>query len=161
MNILVDVVDNVAHARIADFGITIVTKNLDSIRPATRQEAHTPRWSAPEILLEQNPTQESDIYSFAMVTIEVYREWSEIHVHSVLIIAPPTQVLTGEVPFSSLKTNWTVVQAVLRGDRPSRPEHPSCTDGLWSLIQRCWDEDPGLRPEIPEVSQTFSSVSTN
>ena len=77
-----EVVDNIPHARIMDFGITIVTKNLDSIRPATHQDAHTPRWSAPEILREQNPTKESDIYSFAMVTIEVYREWSEILVVS-------------------------------------------------------------------------------
>ena len=82
MNILVDVVDNIPHARIADFGIAIVTMNLDSIRPPTRQEAHTPRWSAPEILREQNPTKESDIYSFSMVTIEVYRERSEIRVFS-------------------------------------------------------------------------------
>ena len=78
-----------------------------------------------------------------------------------LTVATPTQVLTGEVPFSSLKTNWIVVQAVLKGDRPSRPEHPSCTGSLWALIQRCWDEDPHLRPEIPEVLQTLSSVSTN
>ena len=80
MNILVEVVDDIPHARIADFGIAIVTKNLDSIRPPTRQEAHTPRWSAPEILHEENPSKESDIYSFAMVTIEVYRELSEIRV---------------------------------------------------------------------------------
>ena len=80
MNILVDVVDNIPHARIADFGITIVTKNLDSIRPPTRQEAHTPRWSAPEILREQNPTKESDVYAFAMVTIEVCFVWSDIRV---------------------------------------------------------------------------------
>ena len=74
MNILVDVVDNIPHARIADFGIAIVTKNLDSIRPDTRQEVHTPRWSAPEIFLGQNPSMKSDIYSFAMVAIEVHRK---------------------------------------------------------------------------------------
>ena len=78
MNILVDIVDNIPHARIADFGIAIVTKNLDSIRTDTRQDVHTPRWSAPEIFLGQNPSKESDVYSFAMVTIEVYRERSEI-----------------------------------------------------------------------------------
>ena len=78
-----------------------------------------------------------------------------------LTVVASTQVLSGEVPFSSQKTNWTVLQAVLKGDRPSRPGHPSCTDGLWALIQRCWDEDPHLRPEILEVSQIFSSVSTN
>ena len=74
MNILVEVIDNVPHARIADFGISIVTKNLDSIRADTRQDVHTPRWSAPEIFRDQNPSQKSDIYSFAMVTIEVHRE---------------------------------------------------------------------------------------
>ena len=82
MNILVEVVDDIPHARIVDFGIAIVTKNLDSIRPPTRQEAHTPRWSAPEILREQNPTKESDIYSFAMVMIEVCCEQSEMRVVS-------------------------------------------------------------------------------
>ena len=80
MNILVEVVDNIPHARIADFGITTVTKNLDSIRSETRQDVHTPRWSAPEVIHGQNPSKESDVYSFAMVMIEVHREWSEIRV---------------------------------------------------------------------------------
>ena len=160
MNILVEVVDDIPHARIADFGIAIVTMNLDSIRPPTRQEAHTPRWSAPEILREQNPTKESDIYSFAMVAIEVYVNGLK-YVFFLLTVTALTQVLTGEVPFSSEKTNWMVLQAVLRGDRPSRPEHPSCTDGLWELIQRCWDHEPHSRPDILEVLQTFSSISTN
>ena len=78
-----------------------------------------------------------------------------------LTVATPTQVLTGEVPFSNEKTNWVVAPAVLRGDRPPRPEHPSFTDSLWALIQRCWDHDPHSRPEITEVSHTFSSVSTD
>ena len=76
MNILVDVVDNVPHARIVDFGIAIVTKNPNSIRDPTHQGVHTPRWSAPEILHKQNPSKKSDIYSFAMVSIEVCRERS-------------------------------------------------------------------------------------
>ena len=82
MNILVDIVDNVPHARIMDFGITIVTKNPNSVRHPTHQGAHTPRWSAPEILHKQNPSKESDVYSFAMVTIEVRHERSGICVLS-------------------------------------------------------------------------------
>ena len=77
-----------------------------------------------------------------------------------LIVAPLTQVLTGKVPFSD-KSDWVIVQAVCRGDRPSRPAHRSCTDRLWALIKRCWHQDPQLRPEILEVSQTFASISTN
>lgn len=72
MNILVDVVDGVPHARIADFGIAVVTKNLNSTRPVTPQDIHSPTWSAPEILSGENPSKESDVYSFAMVMIEVW-----------------------------------------------------------------------------------------
>ena len=77
-----------------------------------------------------------------------------------LTAVPPTQVLTGAVPFGD-KSDWVAISDVLVGIRPSRPAHRSCTDGLWALIQRCWDQDPHLRPEILEVSQTISSVSTN
>ena len=78
-----------------------------------------------------------------------------------LTVVTSAQALSGQVPFSSEKTNWTIAPAVLKGKRPTRPAHPSCTDGLWVLIQRCWAQDPQLRPEIPEVSQHFSFVSTN
>ena len=78
MNILVEVVGDVPHARIANFGITTVTKNLDSTGPETRHDFNSPRWSAPEVIYEQDPSKKSDVYSFAMVIIEVHREWSQI-----------------------------------------------------------------------------------
>ena len=71
------------------------------------------------------------------------------------------QVLSGQAPFSELKSNYMIVVAVWEGKRPPRPMHPSCTDSLWKLIQRCWDQDPQLRPEIPEVSKAISSVSAS
>jgi serine/threonine protein kinase len=67
-------VDNSGGARIADFGLTTVTQNLDSMRSASQQHGHTPRWTAPEILKEQGTySKEADIFSFAMVMIEVHR----------------------------------------------------------------------------------------
>ena len=46
------------------------------------------------------------------------------------------------------------------GKRPSRPTHPTLTDYLWTLIQRCWDQDPHLRPEVSEALQVLTlSVS--
>ena len=77
-----------------------------------------------------------------------------------LTVGPPTQVLTGEVPFRD-KSDWVIASAVLKGNRPSRPAHRSCTDSLWALIQRCWDHEPHVRPEISEISQTFSFISAN
>ena len=160
MNVLVDVIDNTPHARIADFGIAIVTKNPDSVRPATYQNIHTPAWSAPEVMRGENPSKESDVYSFAMIMLEVLCGRSVIRMALAYRYFALMQVLSGQAPFNELKSNYLIVMAVWEGKRPPRPAHPSCTDGLWRLIQRCWGQDPQLRPEIPEVSQTISSVST-
>lgn len=45
----------------------------------------------------------------------------------------------------------TVAVQISSGKRPERPEHPSLTNDLWNLNQRCWDQEPLLRPEISEV----------
>ena len=39
----------------------------------------------------------------------------------------------------------------MSGKRPSRPIHPALTEQLWTSIQRCWDQDPHLRPEVSDV----------
>ena len=68
-NILVDAS---GHARITDFGLSSVTQNMDSIRSASDGQSHTARWTAPEILNEEGTySKEADIFSLAMVTIEV------------------------------------------------------------------------------------------
>ena len=63
--------DNSGSARLADFGLAMVTLNLDSVRSATSQRGFTPRWAAPEILDEGTYSKGADVFSFAMVMIEV------------------------------------------------------------------------------------------
>ena len=71
-NILVDAT---GRARITDFGLTRVTQNLDSIRSGSGEQGYTARWTAPEILNgEGEHSKEADIFSFAMVMIEVRRD---------------------------------------------------------------------------------------
>ena len=62
--------DDSGNARIADFGFATVTQNLDSVQSANCQRG-TPRWTAPEVLDEGPYSKEADIFSFAMVMIEV------------------------------------------------------------------------------------------
>ena len=69
-------VDDAGHARITDFGLVTLARNLDSIRSASGDQGHTIQWTAPEILSDHGPySKEADVFSFAMVVIEVRREW--------------------------------------------------------------------------------------
>jgi serine/threonine protein kinase len=60
------------HARIADFGLSTVTADADSVQGTSDNQGHTARWTAPEILDDQGTySKEADVFSFAMVAIEV------------------------------------------------------------------------------------------
>jgi len=61
------------RARIADFGLATVTQNVDSIQKASVPVGFTLQWTAPEVLLGEKRSTEADVYSFAMVMIEVRR----------------------------------------------------------------------------------------
>lgn len=39
---------------------------------------------------------------------------------------------------------------VIAGTRPSRPEI-IIPDGLWRLLQDCWEHDPGKRPKVDQI----------
>jgi len=64
-------VDNTGRVRIADFGLSTVARNLDSIPSTSCQHGFTPQWTAPEVLNGEKYSKEADVFSFAMVTIEV------------------------------------------------------------------------------------------
>ena len=64
--------DAAGRARIADFGLAMVTQNLDLVRNALGDQGRTVRWTAPEILNKRGTySKEADVFSFAMVMIEV------------------------------------------------------------------------------------------
>jgi len=74
------------------------------------------------------------------------------HCHSVSL-----QVFTGAVPFSkNLPAAATL--AIMAGERPPRPTHSQFTNQLWTLMQRCWNQDPLLRPEASEVFKVLTGL---
>lgn len=73
-NILVEAT---GHILIADFGLTNITKNPNSVQDPSLQNGHSVRWAAPEVLSRKEHSKEADIFSFGMVMIEVcYPEYT-------------------------------------------------------------------------------------
>jgi len=73
------------------------------------------------------------------------------------------QVFTGgAVPFSGLPSATAIV-SLAQGTRPPRPTHRTFTEDLWTLMQRCWDHDFSLRPEVSGVFQglTLSRLTSS
>ncbi|KAF9646886.1 kinase-like protein [Thelephora ganbajun] len=124
-------VDDSSHVCIADFGHAMVIKDEGSVGSNLDELGITVRWTAPEVLDGGVFSKEADIFSFAMVMVEVF---------------------TDAVPFASGR-DITAMVAITRGRRPPRPKHSAVTGGLWTLMQRCWNQDPKLRPEAANVLQ--------
>ena len=140
--------DITGRARITDCGLAVVTRNFDSIRNAPDEHEHSTRWIAPEILAKQGTfSKEADIFSFAMVMIEVRCKY-RIDIWRISFIR--AKVFTGAVPFND-KQPHAAMLAIVGGERPPRPIHPTFTDALWAMIQQCWDQDAGRRPQALHI----------
>ncbi|KAJ7936851.1 kinase-like domain-containing protein [Mycena leptocephala] len=119
------------RACIADFGLSSIITTISSrkfISSSQRAQGGTIRYQAPELHRGEHNDIRSDIYAFACVA---------------------HQLLAGKHPFPELRTDGAVIKAVLDGLRPSRPSSCSGTprlDGLWILLQDCWEELPEKRP---------------
>ncbi|KAF9511980.1 hypothetical protein BS47DRAFT_1346143 [Hydnum rufescens UP504] len=126
---------------ITDFGLS---KYLDQSPTSTVNRGNI-RWMAPELLEQEIPrgdltpyTEATDIYSFAMTTIEIY---------------------TGSWPFPHLRHN---VEAALPGQgRPGRPGADGIShcidDTLWDIIQECWAEEPARRPSARDAMERLEA----
>ena len=71
-----------------------------------------------------------------------------------------TKVFTGVAPFSE-KSSRMAMSAIVGGERPSRPTHPALTDRLWTLAQRCWDQDTRRRPNALRISCNLYVLTRN
>jgi serine/threonine protein kinase len=147
-------VDSSGNPRIMDFGLSTIIRDPNSYVSASENRDHTPRWTAPEILgSDQAATEESDVFSFGMVMIEVGGDRSITYQRPY----PLLKTFTGEIPFTRVPTS-EVVMRIMGGDRPSRPTHPKFTDSLWELTKRCWETTSQDRPKMKDVLEELSAL---
>ncbi|EPS74340.1 hypothetical protein M569_00412, partial [Genlisea aurea] len=131
-NLLMDENETV---KIADFGIARV-QIQSGIMTA---ETGTYRWMAPEIIEHKPYNHKADVFSFGILLWEL---------------------LTGKLPYSKLtplQAAVGVVQQASAGLRPKIPKHGNPM--LVELLQRCWQQEPSLRPEFTEIMVALQCIS--
>ena len=129
--------------RLADFGLSSIVEDVDTVRDANDSNGSSVRWSAPELVSPTlggtGPTVNSDIYSLAMVIVEAF---------------------TGEIPFPDF-VDAQVMTVVSKGGRPQKP--PGCENlgllpAVWKLTGECWNQNPDKRPDIASVLRRFQAI---
>lgn len=63
--------EDTGHILIADFGLAKIAKNPNSIQDPSLQNGLSPQWAAPEVWEKKEYSKEADVFSFAMVMVEV------------------------------------------------------------------------------------------
>ncbi|KAJ7251950.1 kinase-like domain-containing protein [Mycena rebaudengoi] len=121
--------------KLSDTPQSISTLAATVLSTASCSGGGTYRWMAPERLVPSaynlptaKATLASDVYSFAMVLVEVF---------------------SGEPPWGKHVPEPSVGIQVVTGLRPERPSN--LPDGLWDLVQECWAQMPHDRPSIWDV----------
>lgn len=93
-----------------------------------------PRWMAPEILRGTgSASTHSDVWSYGMLCLEI---------------------LSDEHPYSDKRHDIAVIREIDGGNHPKRPEIATAhglSDGMWTLLRKCWQQKPESRPSISEV----------
>ncbi|XP_068468646.1 serine/threonine-protein kinase STY17 isoform X2 [Phaseolus vulgaris] len=118
--------------KVADFGVARV-QTQSGVMTA---ETGTYRWMAPEVIEHKPYDQKADVFSFGIALWEL---------------------LTGELPYSCLTPLQAAVGVVQKGLRPTIPKttHPKLSE----LLQRCWQQDPTLRPDFSETIEILQLIA--
>lgn len=118
--------------KVADFGVARV-KTQSGVMTA---ETGTYRWMAPEVIEHKPYDHKADVFSFAIVLWEL---------------------LTGKLPYEYLTPLQAAVGVVQKCLRPIIPKHTH--PKLAELLEKCWQQDPALRPDFSEIIEILQQTA--
>ncbi|KAG6809336.1 hypothetical protein H0H92_000657, partial [Tricholoma furcatifolium] len=144
-------VDGSGRAAIADFGLANVTDPYIlkwTSQTTVASKGGTTRWRAPEILaveLEDTADEAATVYNTKASDVFA---WSSVCY----------EIFTGRLPFFETAKEVNVMQLIMQGETPSRPQDDNSAwqqNGLnsriWNLMKDCWSFDPLQRPDMTAV----------
>ncbi|KAK8551739.1 hypothetical protein V6N12_040363 [Hibiscus sabdariffa] len=148
--------------KVADFGVARVQAQPGVMTA----ETGTYRWMAPEtmtalminIICLSSFNQLSDILSalgpWKVIEHKPYDHKADVFSFGVVL----WELLTGKLPYENLTPLQAAVGVVQKGLRPVIPKHTH--PNLVELLERCWQQDPSLRPEFSEISNILEDLDS-
>lgn len=151
-------------AQLNDFGISRILTAHGFITKA----AHNMRYTAPELLpLEEvaydpRPTKESDVFSFAMLLLQVRNST----IYFLFVAYTLAQIfnhrqgleLQPSLPYNHIRlvndngaNEMKLLRRIHAGERPQRERYQAMGDVDWETITWCWQGNPRDRPSITQV----------
>eukprot|EP00559_Dactyliosolen_fragilissimus_P003031 CAMPEP_0184865056 /NCGR_PEP_ID=MMETSP0580-20130426/16828_1 /TAXON_ID=1118495 /ORGANISM="Dactyliosolen fragilissimus" /LENGTH=666 /DNA_ID=CAMNT_0027364075 /DNA_START=29 /DNA_END=2029 /DNA_ORIENTATION=- len=125
--------------KISDFGLAKVRpdpKGAEMDKFTMTGETGSYRFMAPEVFRHENYNETVDVYSFAMILY---------------------YITSGRPPWPSLSGVKAVTKAAVDGNRPIVER--SWDSQIVRLMQRCWDENPNVRPSFRKILNDLSNYS--
>jgi proto-oncogene tyrosine-protein kinase Ret len=121
--------------KVSDFGMAV---ERGYYRVASGKTEKVPvKWMAPESIEDHIYTHKTDVWSFGVTCWEVFT--------------------CGAVPYPGL--NPLNVQRELKlGRRLERPKNTVCSDEIWSMLLRCWSDNPRDRPNFPTLEEILFNL---
>ena len=129
-------IDSDYTPKIADFGLSRVTQeNVYDVKTGGKIPV---RWTAPEAILFRKFNMASDVWSYGILMWEV--------------------MSFGKPPYGDLD-NYALLEQIQQGYRLEQPD--GCPYLLYSLMLKCWDTIPEIRPTFSDLYFEVSSMVEN
>ncbi|XP_055349485.1 atrial natriuretic peptide receptor 1-like [Paramacrobiotus metropolitanus] len=147
-------VDTRFTLKICDYGLTIFRKASDLLpfRPGDTERSLTKLlWRAPELLRQAMPpkgTQKGDVYSFAII------------IQQIILRSGPFELPNDPLELSDKEIIQEIIAANIPPVRPRVPRS-SCSNELYDLMERCWEEVPLERPTFPKIREGLKRIMGN
>jgi hypothetical protein len=74
----------------------------------------------------------------------------------------PPQVLCGHHPYIEIQLDIQVVNGIMNGVRPKKPEGAKglgFSNELWGTVELCWREDRNARPVVEDILSSLKDAT--